>query len=1154
MHSEYSISDGMVRLDRVVEKAALDGQGALALTDLGNLFGLIKFYRAARSNGIKPIAGCDVWIEGGKRSGAADRPSRMLLLVQNRAGYLRLCNLISKAWLENQSRGHPEVRLEWFESLGTEGLIALSGAQAGEIGEALANGQNELADRLALRLAALFPGRFYIELQRYGQAQAESYIASATALAARLKLPVVATHPVQFTLAEEYRAHEARVCIAEGEILGNPRRIRRHTPEQYFRSQDEMLAAFADLPSAIENSVEIAKRCNLTLELGRAHLPPFPTPHGEGIDAYLALQAKAGLVRRLEQLYPDAALRESVRERYETRLAFETNTIVGMGFPGYFLIVADFIGWARNNDVPVGPGRGSGAGSLVAYCLGITDLDPLAYNLLFERFLNPDRVSMPDFDIDFCQVGRDRVIDYVRHKYGAESVAQIATFGTMAAKAAVRDIGRVLDLPFNFVDGIAKLIPFKPGRLVTIADARREEPLLAERESREDEVRELLELAEAVEGLTRNVGMHAGGVLIAPGKLTDYAPLYTQPGSENIVSQYDKDDVEAAGLVKFDFLGLTTLTILNWATRHVRRLYPEFARFDLGAIALDDAAVYKLLQRAETVAVFQLESRGMQTMLKDAKPDRFEDIIALVALYRPGPMDLIPDFIARRKGERFEYPDPRVRPVLEETYGIMVYQEQVMQMAQIIGGYSLGAADLLRRAMGKKKPDEMATHRAIFSAGAKANGLTGAKADVIFDLMEKFAGYGFNKSHAAAYALLAYQTGWLKVHFPAEFMAANLSAALDDTDKVKVLIEDAKRSLALSVLPPDINHSEYHFTPIRTDQTGKSRAIRYGLGAVKGTGSSAIEALVLARASGPFTDLYDFCRRIDKRLVNRRAIEGLIRAGAFDAIETDRSSLLASVGRAIDAAEHAEANLNQVSLFDMFDEGTSGKADFDLVKVRPFTDKERLTEEKAALGFYFSGHLFTAFEHEVRRFSRTPLISLAAAREPQMAAGVVTAVRPQMTRRGKMLIVSLDDGSAQLEVMIFSELAEKHRARLREDELVIVQGVIRNDDFSGGLRMTADKIFDLALARAQFARALKLSMNGKSDARRLIELLAPHRLPAGDAEASGCPVTIAYHNGKAQCEVTLGDAWRVLPTEQLSGHLAEWLLPENVEFTYPGSS
>jgi DNA polymerase-3 subunit alpha len=1150
MHSEFSVQDGMVRLPDVVEKAAQDHQGALAITDLANLFGLVKFYKAARAKGVKPIAGCDVFIQSNLAAVSDRGAPRMVLLAQNRDGYLLLCRLLSKAYLENQGRGRPEINAEWFEQYGTEGLIALSGAQGGEIGQLLAAGQLPAAQAQARHWAGLFPGRFYIEVQRYGQPHAEAYIAQASELAVGLGLPVVATHPVQFLSADQFRAHEARVCIAEGEILGNPRRIRRFTPEQYFKSQEQMCALFADLPSALENSVEIAKRCNLTLDLGRPRLPIFPTPEGVGIDQYLATESERGLERRLAQLYAAVEERDRQRARYLERLRFEAQTIVSMGFAGYFLIVADFINWAKNNDVPVGPGRGSGAGSLVAYSLGITDLDPLAYNLLFERFLNPERVSMPDFDIDFCQTGRDRVIDYVRQKYGGESVAQIATFGTMAAKAAVRDIGRVLDLSFNFVDGIAKLIPFKPGKLVTIDDAKKEEPALAERAAREDEVRELLQLAEAVEGLTRNVGMHAGGVLIAPGKLTDFSPLYAQPGSDNVVSQYDKDDVEAAGLVKFDFLGLTTLTILNWASQHVRALYADARDFNLEKVALDDDETYRLLQRAETVAVFQLESRGMQTMLRDARPDRFEDIIALVALYRPGPMDLIPDFIARKKGERFEYPDVRVKPVLEETYGIMVYQEQVMQMAQIIGGYSLGGADLLRRAMGKKKPEEMAEHRGLFASGAKQNGLSAQKADELFNLMEKFAGYGFNKSHAAAYALLAYHTAWLKAHYPAEFMAANLSAALDDTDKVKILIEDARKILDLEILPPDVMLSAYHFTPVIEPGKRKARAIRYGLGAVKGSGQGAIEAIIQARHSEPFRDLYDFCRRVDKRVVNRRVLEALIRSGAFDSIEQDRASLLASVPRAMEAAEQAEANSNQVSLFEVLAGGTGDEA-FELIRVRAFNDKQKLTEEKAALGFYLSGHLFKGFESEVRKFVRQPLAMLQPQRESQMAAGIIATLRPQMTRRGRMMIVSLDDGSGQLEVMIFNELFEANRQLFREDELLVVSGVLRNDDFSGGLRMSADKAFDLAGARGQFARTLRLSMNGKSDATRLLELLANHRSSAtADSLIKGCPVTISYHNGAASCEVHLGDEWRVNPTDQLAGGLSDWLAPENVEFTY----
>ena len=1173
LHSEYSISDGIVRIDPVVLCAAADGQGALALTDLSNLFGLVRFYKGARARGVKPIAGCDVWIS---RDGDATQKQspRLLLLARNRQGYLALCTLLSRAYLENSAHGRPEIRFEWFAQAGTAGLIALSGAQGGDIGIALAAGQGATALRHAKRWAAAFPDAFYIELQRYGQPGAETYIEHACALAAELDLPVVATHPVQFLARDEFRAHDARTCIAECEILANPRRTRRFTVEQYFKTQDEMAALFADFPSALTNAVEIAKRCNLELALGKVRLPRFPTPAGRSLDDHLEAEAKAGLEDRLVQLFPDADQRAAQRLRYLERLAFETRTIIAMGFPGYFLIVADFIRWAKNNGVPVGPGRGSGAGSLVAYALGITGLDPLAYDLLFERFLNPERVSMPDFDIDFCQEGRDSVIDYVKKKYGAESVAQIATFGTMAARAAVRDIGRVLDLPFNFVDGIAKLIPFKPGRLVTIADARREEPLLAEREAKEDEVRELLALAEQVEGITRNVGMHAGGVLIAPGKLTDFTPLYAQPGSQQgagVVSQYDKDDVEAAGLIKFDFLGLTTLTILDWACDHIRALYEDQRDFVLESIPLDDAKSYEVFRRAETVAVFQFESPGMRRMLVDARPDRFGDIIALVALYRPGPMDLIPDFIARKRGEKFDYPDPRVAHVLAETYGIMVYQEQVMQMAQIIGGYSLGAADLLRRAMGKKKKEEMDLHEAIFVEGAKKNGLMPSHAKSIFHLMAKFAGYGFNKSHAAAYALLAYQTAWLKTHFAAEFMAANLSAAQDDTDKVKVLIEDAARQ-GLTIIPPDVNTSDARFMPVLHDQNGaqdgaRARAVRYGLCAIKGTGAAAIAAIVAARRVSPFTELFDLCSRVDKRLVNRRVLEALVRAGAFDTLcangAADRSSVFASVGRSMEAAEHAEAHVNQVSLFG----GDGGNERMiEPVRVPPWDEKRTLAEEKIALGFYLSGHLFKAYEAEVRRFARTPLSALTTSRELQVFAGIVASVRTQMTRRGKMLLVTLDDATAQVEVAVFNELYEANRQRLAEDELIVVTGVARNDEFSGGLRITAESIFDLAMARARYARSLRLSMNGASDAARLHQLLAAYRVdPAAVApsvqgavaheragvRAEGCPITIRYRaSGDTVCDIELGPTWRVLPDDRLMNGLIDWLAAGNVEFQY----
>jgi DNA polymerase-3 subunit alpha len=1121
LHSEYSIVDGLVRIDDAVKAAAKDGQPALAVTDVANLFGMVKFYKAARGKGVKPIAGCDIWITN---ADDRDKPSRLLLLVKNRTGYLQLCELLSKAWLANQYRGRAEIQAEWLAQTPPGGLIALSGAHCGDIGIAIENGNLAAAEKCAKRWAEIFPNHFYIEVQRAGQPNMEAQVRQSVALAAKLKLPVVATHPVQFLKQEEFTAHEARTCIAEGEILANPRRVKRFNDQQYFKTQAEMAQLFADMPAALQNTIEIAKRCNLTLELGKPKLPLFPTPDGLSLDDFLAQQAKAGLEERLVHLYPDEAVRNEQRPRYEARLKFETDTIIKMGFPGYFLIVADFIQWGKNNGVPVGPGRGSGAGSLVAYALKITDLDPLEYNLLFERFLNPERVSMPDFDIDFCQENRDRVIQYVKERYGKEAVSQIATFGTMAAKGAVRDVGRVLDMGYNFCDGISKLIPFKPGKLVTIADALEEEPLLKERMEKEEEVAQLIALAQQVEGITRNIGMHAGGVLIAPGKLTDFCPLYTQGGDAGVVSQYDKDDVEAVGLVKFDFLGLTTLTILDRAVRYIKHLDPAMADFDLDKLPLNDRATYELLTKAKTVAVFQLESRGMQGMLKDARPDRFEDIIALVALYRPGPMDLIPDFCRRKHGEKFEYPDPRTEGILSETYGIMVYQEQVMQMAQVIGGYSLGGADLLRRAMGKKKPEEMAQHRLIFREGAAKNGLSEAKADEIFDLMEKFAGYGFNKSHAAAYALLSYYTAYLKVHHPAAFMAANMSLAMDDTDKVKVLVEDAVEMCGLTILPPDINLSVYRFTPVG-EPGKKATQIRYGLGAVKGSGQGAIEAIIAARQSGKFTDLFDFAKRVDKRQINRRTIESLIKAGAFDSFGVDRAVLLASVNLALEGAEQAEAAANQVSLF--------GGADSDLekppeyVKVAPWSEKQRLTEEKTALGYYLSGHLFNAYAQEARRFARAKIADLQPSREPRIVAGIISAVRTQMTQRGKMVIVTLDDGSATMDVTVFNDLYDPNRRLFKEDEFLAVQGRVSEDRFSGGLRVSADKVMDIAAARQQYARSIALQLSSSIDVRHFREMIEAYR---GEG---GLPIALRYRQSDVECELVLSDSWKVVPSDSL---------------------
>ena len=1146
-HSEFSVVDGTLRIDDMVASAATDGQGALALTDLGNLFGAVKFYSAARKKGVKPILGADLWIEpeAGEKT-----PSRLLVLAQDRQGYLNLCELLSRAWLENAQRAQAWVRWEWLESLGA-GLIALSGAEQGAVGQALMSRDDARAAMLAQRLGTLFPRRFYLELQRAGLPGNEAHVRAAVALAARLQLPVVATHPVQFLSAEDFEAHEARVCVSEGETLTNPKRVKRFSREQYFKSRAQMTALFADIPSALRNAVEIAQRCNLSLVLGKPQLPDFPTPlvHGAPMpmEEFFRVQSHEGLEARLAQLYPDAAERDRQRPTYVERLEFEIATILKMGFPGYFLIVADFINWAKANGCPVGPGRGSGAGSLVAYSLNITDLDPLRYNLLFERFLNPDRVSMPDFDIDFCQANRDRVIDYVKQKYGRDAVSQIATFGTMAAKAALRDVGRVLGMGYGHVDSIAKLVPAPPGKVVTLRRppndtdtsviyARREAPEIEQREKAEEEVAELLALAERVEGIVRNVGMHAGGVLIAPGKITDFCPLYMQPGSTSAVSQFDKDDVEAIGLVKFDFLGLATLTILELAKEFIRARRPGQEQFAFETLPLNDKASYRLMSEGKTVAVFQLESAGMQRMLRDAKPSVFEDVIALVALYRPGPMDLIPTFCARKHGrEEVQYPHPLMEEVLKETYGIMVYQEQVMQVAQRLGGYSLGGADLLRRAMGKKKLEEMMTHRALFAEGAAKNNIPEPKANEIFDLMEKFAGYGFNKSHAAAYALLAYHTAYLKVHYLAEFTAANMSVALDDTDKLKIFHDDAV-ALGITFEAPDINTGGYRFMPVA------DTVVRYGLGAIKGTGQSAIEAIIQAReSSGPFMSLFDFCTRVDRSRINKRTVEALVKAGAFDKLHPERSSMVASIGLAFDYADTQAANADQGGLFDFGDSHAASTQEPELVPAAPWSIKERLTFEKAALGFYLSGHLFDQSADEVRLIARRRNADLIDSREPQLLAGIVGDLRVVNGQRGRVAIFKLDDKTEALEAVANEELLMAHRDLLKDDELVIVQGKVQPDRFSGGVRLNVMQVWDLASARARFGQYLAVEVNGEiPPVARLLTEFPPRKLQTEQGPLTqGLPVRLQLHRQAAYGELDLGDEGRFWPSDEALGRWRE---------------
>ena len=1147
-HTEFSVADGTLRIADAVAAAAADGQAALAITDLSNLFGAIKLYSAARRKGIKPIIGADLWLEpeGGEKA-----PSRIVVLVQNRQGYLNLCELLSRAWLQHEQRAQACVKWAWLAEL-NHGLIALAGAELGAVGQALVARDPVRAEGLARQLAAIFSNRFYIELQRAGLAGNEAHVRAAAQLAARLQLPVVATHPVQFAQADDFDAHEARVCVAEGELLTNPKRIKRFGREQYFKTQAQMEALFADLPSAVANTVEIARRCSLSLVLGKPQLPDFPTPRVDGkplpMADHFSILSHEGLERRLRQRYPDPVERDKQRPRYVERLDFEIATILKMGFPGYFLIVADFINWAQNNGCPVGPGRGSGAGSLVAYSLNITGLDPLQYNLLFERFLNPERVSMPDFDIDFCQGNRERVIDYVKAKYGRDAVSQIATFGTMAAKAALRDVGRVLGMGYGHVDSIAKLIPAPPGKQVTLAKvpekpdpgliyARREAPELEQREAAEEEVAELLALATRVEGITRNVGMHAGGVLIAPGKITDFCPLYMQPGSDSAVSQFDKDDVEAIGLVKFDFLGLATLTILELAKDFIKARRPQHAAFDYDQLPLDDARVYKLFSDGRTESVFQFESAGMQRMLKDARPTRIEDLFALNAMFRPGPMENIPSFCARKHGkDDVTYPHPLLESVLSETYGIFVYQEQVMLAAQILAGYSLGGADILRKAMGKKNAADMAKQREIFRDGAAKNDIQKDAADEVFDLMEKFAGYGFNKSHAAAYSLLAYHTAWIKVHCTAEFFAANMTVEMDDTDKLRVLLIDAK-TFGIEVQAPDVNRGVHRFEPI------SDKVVRYGLGAIKGTGQGAIEAIVAERNGerGAFTSLFDFCARVDRKQLNKRVVEALVKSGAFDALHPDRASMLASVALALDWADTQTAHADQSGLFDFGGEGDdqhgASTQEPALVPAETWSIRERLTLEKAALGFYLSGHLFDESATEVRRFAKRQIADLLDSREPQLLAGIVTDLRIVNGQRGRVAIFKLDDKSEAIEAVANEDLLIANKDLLKDDELIVVQGKVQPDRFSGGLRLTVAQVWDLAGARCRFGKYLRVAVNGSvPPVAEVLRDFPSRRIATEHGELpQGLTVRLELNrttdNASASGELDLGEAARFYPTD-----------------------
>ncbi|MBL4281836.1 DNA polymerase III subunit alpha [Vibrio fluvialis] len=1148
IHSDFSMVDGLSKVPPLVKKVAAMGMPAMALTDFTNLCGLVKFYGTAHGCGIKPIVGADFSVRSDE---FGDELTRITVLAKDNVGYKNLTLLISDAYLRGHVQHQPVIDKEWLLKY-AEGLIILSGGKNGEIGRALLKGNQALVEKCVEFYQTHFADNFYLELVRTGRADEESYLHFALELAEQAELPVVATNDVVFIDPDQFDAHEIRVAIHDGFTLEDPRRPKNYSPQQYLRSEEEMCELFADIPEALENSVEIAKRCNVTVRLGEYFLPAFPT-EGMAETEYLVKKSREGLEDRLEFLFPDPAVRAERRPAYDERLEIELQVINQMGFPGYFLIVMEFIQWSKDNDIPVGPGRGSGAGSLVAYALKITDLDPLEYDLLFERFLNPERVSMPDFDVDFCMDKRDQVIDHVAEMYGRDAVSQIITFGTMAAKAVIRDVGRVLGHPFGFVDRISKMIPPDPG--MTLEKAFKAEPALQELYDADEEVKELIDMCRILEGCTRNAGKHAGGVVISPTAITDFAPIYCDSEGHHPVTQFDKNDVEYAGLVKFDFLGLRTLTIIDWALGLInpRREKAGEPPVRIESIPLADPASFRVLQNSETTAVFQLESRGMKELIKRLQPDCFEDIIALVALFRPGPLQsgMVDNFIDRKHGrEAISYPDEKwqhesLKEILEPTYGIILYQEQVMQIAQVLAGYTLGGADMLRRAMGKKKPEEMAKQREVFKSGAENNGVDGELAMKIFDLVEKFAGYGFNKSHSAAYALVSYQTLWLKTHYPAEFMAAVMTADMDNTEKVVGLVDECMR-MGLKVLPPDINSGLYRFN---VDDSG---AIVYGIGAIKGVGEGPIEVILEARNKGGyFKDLFDFCARIDIKKVNKRVIEKLILAGALDRLGPHRAAMMASLDDAVKAAsQHHQAEaFGQADMFGVLTDAPE-EVEQKYIQVPEWPEKVWLEGERETLGLYLTGHPINAYLKELNKYTSCRLNEATPTRRDQSltVAGLVIAARVMTTKRGNRIgLMTLDDRSGRMEVMLFSDALDRYAELLEKDKILVISGQVSFDDFNGGLKMSAREVMDLGSAREKYARGLSISIEqsqiDEQFFERFSQILEPHR-------AGTVPVNVYYQRPDARARLTLGTEWRVTPSDTLLDELKQLLGNDQVELEF----
>ena len=1139
VHSEYSLVDGIIRVNELVDHSVSLGYHSVALTDLTNLFGLIEFYRTARKKGIKPIVGSEINIAKDKDSIAAP----LVLLAMNKQGYINLTKLVSKAYVEGQVNGNPIVLFSWLEEY-ADGLMALSGGMEGHIGNSILAGNEQLSESRIEFFKKIFKDNFFIEIQRTGKVNEKEYNDSVLKIASRKEIPVVATNNVRFLNAvdpdispSDFEAHEARVCIQRGDILDDPRRPKNYTEEQFFRSKEEMIELFSDIPEALTNTVRIAEKCNIDLELGKFYLPDFEVPDEFSREDFLRKISKEGLLNRIQDIKNSTDSYTLEESTYIERLNYELDMICKLDFAGYFLIVADFVNWAQKNDIPVGPGRGSGAGSIVAYALGITAIDPIRYDLLFERFLNPERVSNPDFDIDFCIEGRDKVLEYVTNKYGKDSVAQISTRGTMAARAVLRDVVRVLGKPYGFGDRLAKAIPDVLG--ISLEEAYQEKQF-KETIEESDESKEVFDMALKLEGLSRSVGTHAAGVVIAPTALTDFTPLFLDSDKGTVASQFDMSDVESAGLVKFDFLGLKTLTIIDQSVRRINeKAANKENEINIEDLSLKDEATFKLLQRGETTGIFQLESRGMRDYLKQLVPNDFEDIVSMNALYRPGAlgMNMVDSYINRKHGkEEVTYGHDAVKKILGTTYGVIVYQEQVMQIAQELSGFTLGQADILRRAMGKKKKEEMESLRSTFVDGAVNKDVNKNYAANLFDQIEQFAGYGFNRSHSVGYALIAYQTAWLKAHYPAEFMASVLSCDLGNTDNIQLFVDDC-RNIGLTVQSPDINRSSYRFEDL------DSETILYGLGAIKGIGESLVDQIVLERKHENFKDMYDFCLRVGFNRINKRILTTLIGSGAMDSLGK-RKDLFRKIDSFLKNAEQASER-NKSNIKDLFGEDIviSPKEDKDIE-----IEFDEVAAEWNALGFYLDSHPLENKRKEVRNMCGFFISELQPEVHTQRIAGCLMQFNVRQGKRGRFAFATLDDGSAKIEVSVWTDVFDKYRNLLKKGQVLIVEGVIEKDDYSDFVKhkMIAERIMTFDQARHEYIKNIRINL--ENDAKDTEVVVNSLKEIANSNE--GNRVLISYKGDGAKADIALPSNFSVKLDDSSIKALGKRFGAENLEFVY----